>query len=137
LHDDAGPAPRAPIAVRPPRDEAQPKLDPNWRTELARLEHEAEQARALAKGLQLARAAADAQAAVAALPPAPRSPRELAAEHLDTAARTSVLRADTLRESFARLDEAAAAYRAVIERFPETRWATVARGRLVELGRMN
>lgn len=140
--DDIGPAAQRPFAANPPRGAAvpggtKPALDPNWRTELARLEHEAAQARALAHALQLARAADEAQAAVAALPPAPRSPRELAAEQLDTAARTSVLRADMLRESFARLDEAAAAYRGVIERFPETRWAAVAQRRLVEMGRMN
>jgi len=135
--DAPGPVQQIPLAADRPAINATPSLDPNWRLEIARLEHEAQQARALAKALQLAHAATDAQAAVAALPPAPLSPRAAAAEQVDAAARTSVLRADMLRESFARLDEAAAAYRAVIERFPETHWATVAQRRLADMGRMN
>ena len=130
-------APQIPLVADRPLVTDEPALDPNWRLEIARLEHEAQQARALAKALQLAHAATDAQAAVAALPPAPLSPRAAAAEQVDAAARTSVLRADMLRESFARLDEAAAAYRAVIKRFPETHWATVAQQRLADMGRMN
>jgi hypothetical protein len=58
-------------------------------------------------------------------------------EQIDRAAGIGVISADFLANELHRVAEAAESYRSVVKHFPESRWAAVARERLLQIEMMN
>lgn len=103
--------------------------------EIAELHQQADAAHALARRLVIAELRVEAERLASELAVSPTY-SELAARATDDAARTAVVQADALANKFGHRDEAQASYRAVLEKYPESQWAIVARERLEQTDSM-
>ena len=116
------------------RDEEVARL----KAEIAALDAEANQAQRFVELYQAAESRRDRLAAAEAASTEPLlSPQVLADLEIDRAAAITVLSADAQARHDNRPDEATEAYQSVSEHFPDSRWASVARERLVQLRSMN
>jgi hypothetical protein len=106
------------------------------RHELAHLDAEARHAQAVADALAHRRRLAELQDRLAELA-APAPLHVIADAGRDRAAQIGVIAAAALAEKFDQPVAAAESYRSVVEHFPESRWATVARERLEQMEHMN
>jgi hypothetical protein len=149
MHADG---PRGVIASRRPAEPNGPQpVDPSitkrplseqeilrLRAEIAALDAEANRAQQF---VELYRAEEVRRELLASAEPAPVEPllppAVVAQLEIDRAAAITVISADTRAKEFSRADEAAESYRSVLELFPDSRWASVARERLAQVGHMN
>lgn len=135
-HRDEGSRPAVELTEqRPERSggaEASPSSKTDHASDIAQLEAEANRLSEMARALTLARQLAEVKKWLTEVAE-PRTAQDYFAEGIEVAAGIGMAKADRLRASESRLVEAAAAYEAIIEKFPQTHWAAVARERLSTL----
>ncbi len=134
VEQSGAPTADAPTKERRLRDDEIARLT----SVIAALDAEANRVRQFVELYRAAEARREMLAAGEPAPAEPLLPPDVVAQlEIDRAAAITVISADSQASEFNRLDEAAESYRSVLQHFPDSRWASVARDRLAQVQLMN